>query len=319
MTARVVLHLPAKVHVTFRDKKIYALHAAIERLVLARGGRVVLADREADGPLRGAQPGDGDLHVVENGHVQGPGWLNAALAYLDGFFHLDPEGVLADSSVRHLTFAGGADDAVAAQHFLASLRARFVARRQSRYGQKRAVENVPQGAIAVFLQGPAPERHGQAHLTTHDMLCAVWAGAGGRPVLVKPHPLKPELGAAQIRAAAEAGARLIPTGANVHDILAGAAVSVSINSATGFEGLLHGTPAIFCGRTDFPYCVETIRHPADFAAALDRALVRPPDYAAALHWYFAGQCIWLDDPAVEDKILNRFAAQGFPPRRLGLK
>ena len=38
---------------------------------------------------------DGKLHIVEDGAAEGEGWLNAALAYLLGFWHLDPQGILA--------------------------------------------------------------------------------------------------------------------------------------------------------------------------------------------------------------------------------
>lgn len=318
MTARVILHLPAKVHADFRQMKIYGIHAAIERLVTARGGRVDLAQR--NDALFGPEPlrGDGDLHVVENGQARGPGYLNAALAYLDGFFHLDPEGVLADSSLRHLHYDLACIDAAMAQAYFAALQARFVARRRSRYGQRKTLVPVPAGAIAVFLQGPKPERHGQAHMSTAAMLRTVCQGAGGRPVLVKVHPLKPELGREQIARARDDGAVMIETDANVHDILDVSAVSVSINSATGFEGFLHGTPAIFFGRSDFHQCVETVRTPQDFPGAMHRALTTSRDYARAMSWYFGQHCLDLKDPGLDERLIAAFIRAGFPPERLGL-
>jgi hypothetical protein len=319
MSARVVLHLPDHALETFRSKPIYGIHAAIERLITSRGGTVVIAPRDkalyAGRPL----PDDGDLHVVENGRARGPGYLNAAVAYLEGYFHLDPEGVLADASIRHETFDPGSVSAAGADVFLARLQTRFAARRHSRYRQKTAVEAVPQGCIAVFLQGPKPERQDQAHLSTAEMLRVVAEGAGGRAVLVKPHPLKPELGAWQIAEAAARGAALIPTGANVHDLLAAACVTVSINSATGFEGFLHATPAIFFGRTDFHQCVETVTRAEEFAPALQRALAGPRDYAKAMYWYFGQHGFWLDDPGLDAKVLAAFAGAGFSELRLGLR
>jgi len=319
MSARVILHLPDAAQESFRTKPIYGIHAAIERLILARGGQVLAAPRSSAMFRHEPMPGDGDLHIVENGHAQGPGWLNAAVAYLEGYFHLDPEGVLADASTRALTYDPDAVDNDAAQAFLRRLQDRFSARRHSRYRQSKSAVALPRDAIAVFLQGPRPERSGQAHMSTAQMLRTVAAGAGGRPVLVKPHPLKPALGAEQIGLACEQGAALIPTLANVHDILAAAAVSVSINSATGFEGFLHGTPAIFFGRTDFHQCVETVREPADFARALDRALTRKRNYAKAMFWYFGQRGFWLDDPHLDARLLAEFARQGFSEARLGLR
>ena len=316
--AKVILHLPDHALQDFRAKPIYGIHAAIDRLILARGGQVMVAPRGDALYGRHALPGDGDLHIVENGRAQGPGYLNAAVAYLEGYFHLDPEGVLADASTRHLVYDPDAVDSRAAHAFFDRLKVRFSARRHSRYRQKQGQVDLPDGFIAVFLQGPKPERSGQAHMPTAAMLRCVAGGAGGRPVVVKPHPLKPGLGAEQISAARAAGAVLVQTDANVHDILAAAAVTVSINSATGFEGFLHGTPAIFFGRSDFHQCVETVRRPEDFAKALTRALSRKRNYAKAMYWYFGRHGFWLDDPNLDAKLLAQFVKAGFSEERLGL-
>jgi hypothetical protein len=170
----------------------------------------------------------------------------------------------------------------------------------------------------VFLQGPSPHNLGHAHASVAQMLQAVAAGAQGRPVLVKPHPLKQTMGMAQIAAARARGHALIATDANVHDILACAAVTVSINSAVAMEGFQHGKPAILFGKSDFHHFVETVRRPQDFPAALAAALARRQDYARALYWYFGQHCLWLDAPDFTTRLLATFAAAGFDADRLGL-
>ena len=67
-----------------------------------------------------------------------------------------------------------------------------------RQGQKRAASALPQGCIAVFLQGPMPQRRGQAHLGYADLLRVVAEGAEGRTVVAKAHPLQREKGQAVI-------------------------------------------------------------------------------------------------------------------------
>ena len=207
----------------------------------------------------------------------------------------------------------------AAQRYLVELQRRFAARRHSRYRQERAVLELPTGAIAVFLQGPAPQRNGQAHCSFEAMLEAVCAGAGGRPVLVKPHPLKPELGAEIIAAVRARGFAPIATDANVHDILAGCVATASINSATALEGFLHGKPAVLFGRSDFHALVQTAREPAGFEAALARALADPPEYARALYWYFGQQCLDIQADSFDLRLLAIFAEAGFDALRLGLR
>lgn len=313
MTARVVLHLPG--YMLARLKAGNALlYNRIRDCIVARGGVVDLIEG-FDG--KRYRP-DGNLHIVENGSGQRLGVLNAATAYLEGFFHVDPVGIQAASRIGGLRYDPAAVDGAAAEAYLVALQQRFAVPRRSRYKQARAVSDLPQGAIAVFLQGPAPQRNGQAYCSFASMLEAVCAGAGGRPVLVKPHPLKSELGAEIIAAVRAKGYAPMATDANVHDILAACAATVSINSATAMEGFLHGKPAVLFGRSDFHAFVETARAPGEFNAALARALADPPDYARALYWYFGQHCLDIQADRFDQRLLAIFAEAGLDVARLGL-
>lgn len=313
MTARVVLHLPGYLLARVKGGKPL-LYTRIRDCLVARGGRVALVE----GFDRAGYRADGDLHLVENGSGQHPGVLNAATAYLDGFFHVDHVGIQAASGIGALRYDPTAVEAAAASAYLAGLQQRFLVPRHSRYKQDKARADLPEGALAVFLQGPAPQRNGQAYCSFAAMLEAVCAGADGRPVLVKPHPLKPELGAEIIAQVKAKGFDPVATEANVHDILAACVATVSINSATALEGFLHGKPAVLFGRSDFAALVQTARAPADFAAALARALRDPPDYARALYWYFGLNCLDITAEDFEPRLLAIFAEAGFDAARLGL-
>lgn len=320
MPARVILHISAKFHADFAARGHLALHGRIAAMIGRRGGAVLLAERR-EGMMSGAaMDGDGDLHVVESGWCHGPGWLNAAVAYLPDYWHLDPEGVLADSSLRRQTFDPGGvpGGVVEAAAFAEALRDRYSRPRRSRYRQKAQPTAIPEGAIAVFLQGRMAHWRGHQHLPTAEVLRAVATGAGGRRVLVKAHPLSPELGIRQILTAQAEGLAIEATDANVHDLLAGSAVNVSVNSAVALEGFLHRKPAILFGRSDFAGLVETCLTTADFAPALDRALTVPRDHDAMLAWYFRDRCLDLMVPDLEERVLAIFACAGFPPERLGL-
>jgi|GEM_PF-18616 len=321
--AEVIFHLPERYVDDWQKPAHLALYPRIAQ-VLASHGRVprIVARGKGDTGQgshgQGTRPGDGNLHLTEGGRVQGPGWLNAALAYLPGFWHLDPQGVLAESSARGDRFDPAKVPAAAARAFADDLRARFVTPRHSRYHQKKRVETLPPGALAVFLQGPAPHRRGHAHMSNEAMLRAVADGAEGRPVLVKPHPLKADMGAALIRDLILAGLPLIQTDANVHDLLAACAATVSINSAAALEGMLHGKPAILFGQSDHADLVETVTRPEDFPTALSRALTRPQDMDAGLWWYFTRHTLDIESPGFEARLLDHLSRFGFPPQRLGL-
>ncbi|MES2145978.1 MAG: hypothetical protein V4516_16890 [Pseudomonadota bacterium] len=316
--ASVIFHVPDRYHALLAKPDRPMIYHIIRDLVVSRGGRVMLAPPDIARDAQGRALPDGDLHIVNNGAAVGPGYLNAATAYLADYWHLDPQGVQANSSIGGKAFDATAIDPIAAASHLKALRARFVLPRRSRYRQAAKRADLPPGGIAVFLQGPAPYARGQAHLRPEAMLRAVCAGAGGRAVWVKPHPLKPEEGLALIARLRTQGLPLTQVDANVHDLLASACATVSVNSAAAIEGLMHGTPAILLGKSDFHFVAETVTRPEEFAPALDRALARPRDYAAFLYWYFHDQCLWLGDRALADRIWTIFAAAGFPPARLGL-
>ena len=316
MPARVIFHLPENYFTRYHKAKHLALYPQIEAVITRRGGQILLAPRS--GAATWAPSPESDLHIVEGGRLQRPNYLNAALAYLPGFWHLDPAGVLADSSMQHRRFDPALVDPSLAEAFFARLRRDFAQARRSRYGQMTEASHLPQGCIAVFLQGPMPQRRGQAHLSYADLLRVVAKGADGRAVVAKAHPLQKEQGQAEIAKARAEGFDIFETDANVHDVLAAAAVSVSINSAAAIEGFLHGTPAVLFGRSDYAQMVETVRDPADFPAALQRALTTPRDYPRWFQWYFAENCLNLNAPDFEAQLLARFAEAGFDAERLGL-
>lgn len=314
MTARVILHLPDRFLDGFAKGKPPLLYGRIRQTLAARGVQAVLAPLV---PTHQARP-DADLHVLENGRVQATGWLNSATAYLEGFFHVDPQGIQAASSIAARPYDPARIDAAQAKSYLDALHARFTHRRHSRYKQMREQTSLPQGALAVFLQGPAVHNQRQSFCSFEDMLRAVCTGSQGRPVVVKPHPLKPELGAEIIATLRAEGHALTATSANVHDILATCVATVSINSATAIEGFLHAKPAVIFGTSDFHMLVETARGPDDFPRALAAALAAKTDHARALYWYFGLNCLDIHAETFDARLLAIFAQAGFDAARLGL-
>lgn len=311
MSAKLVLHLPDHERALLEAGKMSSLYPRLKRMVERRGGTVEIAPR-----FPPVAP-DGNLHVVDNARKAHPDVLIAALAYLDGCWHLDPKGVLADSSISGRVFDPTKIDAAAAERYVADLRARFSEPRNSRYHQKKAEEEIDPEGIVIFLQGPPPYRRGHAYMGRDAMIRTVMQHAGDRPVYIKPHPIRKEEGVKVIKALQAEGLRPIKTNANVHDLLRQAAVTISANSAASLEGFLHGTPTILFARADFDAAAEVVRRPEEFPAALERALTRPRDYTKFLTWYFS-QCLWLDDPNFEARVLARFAEIGFDAERLGL-
>lgn len=313
--AAIVLHLPQ------HDDALSGWHLRLYRVIRDMAARegIVCRIRPRDPALTPASRGaegydDGDLHIIDDRSVQGAGVLNAAVAYFWEFWHLDPVGTKALSSIGALEYDPREMPYARAKVFFANLRKALVERRLSKYDQPRGHETLPQGALAVFLQGDFPMRQGVTAFDDLAMLRAVMAGAGDRPIVVKPHPLASDL---TTLAAAEAMAdeRVRFTTANVHDILAACAATVSINSTVALEGFLHRKPAILFGESDFHHYTSRVHQADDFANVLDAELQRDGGYAQYLAWYFLRHCLRIGSPDLEPAIWARFAAAGFPRER----
>lgn len=319
--ARVILHIDPQYHDRFMQTKRLAMFGKIHTIITARGGEVLVAPRPKGRLSVSEAQGDGDLHIVESGGARGVGWLNSSIAYLTGFWHLDDKGILsgADMAARGDVVPPAPPDAAQASAFFGELCARLKDKRRTRHQQPETITPLPQGCIAVFLQGRAPERHGQHFFIGPEIIEAAARGADGRAVLVKPHPLFMEDGAQMVADAQAQGLAVQLAQAHIHDLLAACAVTVSINSAAAVEGFLHGKPTILCGRGDFAALGETLIDPDDFAQTLHRALTVRRDYAGWLYWYLNHHAIAIDSAEAEARILARFARAGFDADRLGLR
>ncbi len=321
--AEIVFHLPRDYLHSYPQTTHLALFRRIAAAYTAKGATIRTIDRRS-GPFEGGPDAathyaDGNLHIIDMGRVQSPGVLNAAISYMPPFWHLDPAGVQAESSIGRLTYDADQVPYAPAAQFFQLMRARLVEPRASRRAQIDTVTDFPQGALAVFLQGTQPMERGLTHCTTAAMLRAVVTGAQGRTVLVKPHPLALDHDADIIDTLIAEGYPVHATVANVHDMIAASVATISFNSAVALEGFLHRKPAILFGPSDFHHFCETVRDPADFPQALARTLARPTGgYAKYLYWYFERNCVNLHAPGFDAHIARIFAQAGFPPERLGI-
>ena len=318
--AKLIFHVPGQ----YLDTHHYlALFRRLDEVFRPRGALIAVRDRQQgprDSDARAAAYyDDGDLHIVDMGRVRGPGILNAAISYIPPYWHLDPVGVQAESSIGARSYDPRQIAYAKAAPFYEGMRADLSAARKSRRDQVERVTEFAPGAIAVFLQGLRPLQQGLAYCTPLQMLRAVCAGAGGRQVLVKPHPLAAEDDADVIDAALAEGLPVTVTMANVHDMIAASVCTVSFNSAVALEGFLHRKPAVLFGQSDFHHICETVREPAEFGAALARVLGRAPGgYAQFMFWYLGMNCLNLYGPAFEARVMAIFEAAGFGAERLGV-
>jgi DNA-binding transcriptional ArsR family regulator len=284
----------------------------------ARGGQVQLAlhDRATAQASIEATPG---FHILDHGRLRHPRALNAGVAYVYPFWHLDPWGIRAFSSIAAQVFDPASIPPGPARAFADRLRTRLILGRKSRYAQPPECIALPQGSIAVFLQDESHRDLTETcHLDMDQMLTALTARDDPRPILIKPHPLDSDATRHRIlRRLARHDPRVQVVTANIHDMIAAADAVVTINSATGLEAMMQGKPVILCGRADFHHNATTVTT----AAELDAALSAPPqkrDDDAYLYWYFRQMCLSAQSQTLIDDVLTRIAAQGFDPAAFAL-
>jgi len=263
---------------------------------------------------------DGNLHILDDCQMQMPNVLNAALAYLDGFWQLDPNGTRAFSSIGGREFRENMVPYQYAKKFYGRLQRTWKDARKTRYSPLREREEIPADCISVFFQGSFPKVVGATDFTDITMLQDVLQGAGDRPVVVKLHPRLADIGTmAELADIAAGDSRVMISGANIHDILAASCASVSVNSSVAIEGFLHRTPAVLYGKSDFHHMAETVTGPGQFAEALERALARTGGYAQFMTWYFRNNCLEIGAADLEQKIWEIFARAGFPRERFAAR
>ena len=252
---------------------------------------------------------EGHFDLIHMGRTPRPMALALGVAYLPGYFYVDPKGVNCESAITDRPFSPARVPEEAAATFFAQLQRQFVATRRSRQPQPEDRQDFGTGHLAVFLQDWSDPVERAQLMDSETMVRTAVEGAGGRPVVVKPHPRYQGRETRAILKYLRGRPGVTVTEANVHDILAGAAATVSISSSLALEGMLHRVPALLFGRMDLRHCATTVATPSDWPGALDRALATDWPYERYLLWFLRWQNIDASRPFLP-KVLDRMEAQG---------
>lgn len=253
---------------------------------------------------------DRHLHILmEDAPLFARNVFHAVPAYLRGYWYFDEVASRNNSSHRLRPFNPGPMSGKFAKAFADKLRSRFIGRNFSKFDQAPRGADIATGCIVFFAQDFSAPRHYRNFMTGAEMLDALIAASGGRKVYVKAHPNQPRDEVHTLARQAEAGGAEM-TDASIHDLLAAADVCVTLTSAVGFEALMHHTPVVLGGQTDFGQCAVTLTDAEKMAGALEEARARNWEYDKFLTWFLKQNCVE-DAPASLPKILARIYAKGF--------
>ena len=313
--AKVRLHLPS--HMVGDDpEKVPGFFRRLLAGLAGLGAQTEILRRVYDDI---AEPSaEGHFDFIHMGRKPRSMALNLGVAYLGGFFYLDPQGVNFESSITGKPFYPGRVRADQALAFFDHLHRQWVTARKSRHPQPDEQRDFGKGHLAIFLQDWSDPVERAQFMTSDQMVRVVVEGAAGRPVVVKPHPrYKGRETRKVLQFLRRHHPQVIVTDANVHDILQGAAATVSISSSLALEGMLHQVPAILFGRSDLHHCAATVARPEDWPAALDRALTTDWPFERFLLWFLRWQNVDASRPFLP-KVLERMQAQGADLAALGI-
>lgn len=318
MKPRIVLHLTPDALKNWRIAMRFEFYRRLE--VIAEEIGIELTAVRAQKTRGVAHPGmeDGNLHIAHGGKIIGRGWLNASMAYLPGFWHINPYGTLADSPASQDVFSPDDVKSRSAHAFYTKLQQTFSLARKSRYRQKQTITELPKNSVALVLQGRHPYANRQNYLTMEDMISEVLSTTESCPIIVKPHPLEPDLGLEAIKKFSSHRNRIVLTDANIHDVLSAARLVTSVNSSVTFEGFMHAKPSVVFGRCDFPSLVNTVRAQGEFQLAHDKSLHMTWDYPKMLYWYFKRHTVEVRSRKLKNYLSYQISAAGLRPEEFGM-
>jgi hypothetical protein len=295
-----------------RDRMLAGLTGGKFRLLSALAAHarahlpVAVVAYDADSHAAAADPAH--VHILmEDRPLYAPTAFHCVPSYLHGFWYFDEVATRNNSTARLARFDPRTVAGPFAATFAQRLADRFIARNRSKFDQPPRGQSLPEGCLAFFAQDFRTPQHHRNHLSVLQMLDALIAARGDRPVVIKAHPNQKQDEIAALAARSAPGVTM--TGASIHDILDACACAVTVTSACAFEGFLHGKPAVLGGQTDFGQNAITLIDPARMGAALEAAMTRPWPHAQFLTWYLTKLCVQ-DREADLPEVLARMHRKG---------
>ena len=254
----------------------------------------------------------GHLHVLmEDNPLYAPNCFHSVPSYLRGYWYFDEVASRNNSSHRLRKFDPRPMSDTFAKGFQAKLLDQFAGNNFSKFPQAmRGSEVINPGAIAFFAQDFLPPRFHKHYMTVTQMIDAGLAARGARPFYIKPHPNQSAAELATLAAYHRPDKGVHVTNASIHDLLAACDLVLTLTSAVGFEGFMHGKPLVLGGQTDFDHNAVTLTNPGRMAEAMAEALARDWPHAKFLVWYLKQNCLE-DSPRALPALLERVHAKGY--------
>ncbi len=202
-----------------------------------------------------------------------PGQFHLKIGTLFGHFIVDSKGYSGWSSIagKELNELVHGVDQVQADAHWARLHEDLVAGGKSKYAQLEEALPEEWGEYIFLPMQVADDTVARlADIDTLSLLRALvdWASATGAIVVVKRHPMCRNVEIARTINEAELAGHIRVSNANIHQLVAGAACVVTVNSGVGAEALLQLKPVVTTGRSDYAAATRRVSTPEELYEVL---------------------------------------------------
>jgi len=301
----------------YRSSQLRFAQHMVEGLLAAGYGVYPRLQAGVDGatPVSALRPAF-TWHTLDSGRR---GQFHLKIGTLFGYFIVDSKGYSGWSSVagRPLPELVAEVDPTEADAHWRQLNGELVAGGKSKYAQ--AEEELPTELgeyIFLPMQVTNDTVARLADIDTLSLLRALvsWASTRGSTVVVKRHPMCRSDEIAQTIEEAELAGHIRVSNANIHQLVAGAACVVTVNSGVGAEALLQLKPVVSTGRSDYAAATRRVRTENELFTVLDNRDWSPAsegDIKKFLWFYTKKYMVRFDDvPAIGDRLRELLAGVG---------
>lgn len=236
-------------------------HGVETRLVRARSHPAdILSDPEA-GHIHlmiGAMPG------------YGPNLMHVNQGYIQGFWYLDELGTHWNSSLRFTQFCADRVNRGHSEYFFNGVSGWMLRNNVSNSPQaERRPDLLEPARAVVFTQEIEFQRNRAHYLTNEQMIRTAAEHDRRRLIYVKPHPHQSKAALRDILAVTRDYQNVRVSEASVHDLIEMSDITITQNSAAGFEALMQKKPVVTCAKSDYHAATLTARTAGDLREALE--------------------------------------------------
>jgi len=210
-------------------------------------------------------------------------------SYIWGFWYLDPEGVIWNSSLAALKFDADRINPQDAEYFFNGVSGYMLRENISKFQQNNCDTDLQPASAVIYLQELEHYKTAVHYLDSREIIETIAQSVAGR-IYVKLHPQQSSSTRAALQTFCNKYQNIKISTHSIHDLSKASDVVVTQNSAAGFEALMQRKPVITCAKSDYHHATLVAKTKSELITALSKAPNHQQEFAFAAYFYwFMGQ------------------------------